>query len=228
MTKMCDCSGETGLTNELLVYYDQGHDPMANIKRESELFEAVDSGRTPECLRFWVNSPCLVRGEARSKNYGWYDEKKAAELGVPVIVRSTGGGVVYHDEGNLNWSFFLHTDGAFVSPTAAFERGSLPIVNALNNLGIPAGFVPPNRIDVSGYKVSGMAARSTVRTILVHGTLLLNSDLDKLNAVCIPPQGCPPVANLSTGVKAIGPAAVASAVMEELGRSGYHVSRALP
>ncbi len=224
MSKMCDSSGQAELARELLVYFDKEHDPAANIRRESEIFEAVDSRKSPECLRFWVNSRCLIRGEARAKNYGWYDEKKAAELGIPVVTRSTGGGVVYHDEGNLNWSFFLHTDGSFVSPMAAFERGSAPIIRALDSLGVPAKFSPPNRIDVADHKVSGMAARSTVRTLLVHGTLLLNSDIRRLNELCIPPPGCPPVANLSKWVDGIDSEKVAEAVVKELEGSGY-VSR---
>ncbi|MDG7016444.1 MAG: lipoate--protein ligase family protein [Nitrososphaerota archaeon] len=208
---------------ELLVYFDETRDPVENLAREEELFERVDSGTLPELARFWVNSECLVRGKARSAKYGWYNEGLARKMGVPVIIRETGGGVVYHDEGNLNWSFFLRTSGAFLSPTAAFDLGSKYMVRALQSLGVRAQFSPPNRIDVSGRKVSGMAAKSSVRALLVHGTLLLNSNLEKLNLLCVPPEGCPLVSNLSEWAKSISAASVARALVGVLEDSGFHV-----
>ena len=207
----------------MLVYIDRTTDPVANLKREFELFEQVDSGKLPEVARFWVNSSCLVRGPARSPRYGWYNEKLAEQMGIPVITRSSGGGVVYHDEGNLNWSVFFRTSGAFLSPTSAFDLGSKYIIRALETLGVVARFSPPNRIDVANRKVSGMAARSTPRTLLVHGTLLLNSNLERLNRLCIPPDGCPPVSNLSEWAKGIDVEGVTGAVVKELAKSGYQV-----
>ncbi len=209
---------------EILVLRDSNRDPAANLARESELFEGVDEGRLPETLRFWVNSECLVRGKAKTPKYGWYDEEMARKLHVPVFERSTGGGVVYHDEGNLNWSFFLRTPGSFISPTKAFDQASGYVIRALHSLGVKAEFSPPNRIDVSGRKVSGMAARSTKRTLLVHGTLLIHSDLDKLNALCISPVGCPPVSNLTEWVKGIDAPSLAKSVATVLKESGYEVA----
>ena len=211
---------------EIAVYFDGTRDPVANLKREAELFDLVDKGSQPECVRFWVNSRCLVRGPARSAKHGWYDEELARTLAIPVIERSTGGGVVYHDEGNLNWSFFLRTPGSFQSPTASFDRASKYIILALDRLGVRARFSPPNRIDVSDRKVSGMAARSTVHALLVHGTLLLHSDLDMLNQLCIPPPGCPPVSNLSEWKPGINADSVMKAVVGVLQDSGFKVRMA--
>lgn len=205
---------------EILVQFDRTQDPVRNLRREEEIFGLVEDGNLPEFVRFWTNTECLVRGRVRHARYGWYDQKLAEELGVPVLVRSTGGGVVYHDLGNLNWSFFLRTSGAFLSPTAVFGRASKYLIEALGSLGVPAQFSPPNRIDVSGRKVSGMAARSTVHTILVHGTLLLNSDLDRLNLLCMPPAGCPPVSNLSEWLASIDNRSVIDRVKDSLEASG--------
>jgi lipoate---protein ligase len=207
----------------MIVFFDRIQDPVANLARETELFGQVDGGGYPECVRFWVNSRCLVRGMARSARYGWYNEGLAKELKIPVIERSTGGGVVYHDEGNLNWSFFLRTPGSFQSPTASFDLASKFVIGALDRLDVHAKFSSPNRIDVSDRKVSGMAARSTVRTLLVHGTLLLNSDLKTLNQLCIPPPGCPPVSNLSEWKSGIDAESVMEAVIGVLEDSGFRV-----
>ena len=210
---------------EILLHFDRNHDPATNLRREVELFDRFDGGTLPELVRFWVNSECLVRGEARNARYGWFREDAAARMKIPVLTRATGGGVVYHDEGNLNWSFFFKGTGAFPSPTAAFAMGSRYVVRALADRGIDAQFSPPNRIDVSGRKVSGMAARFTTRTILVHGTLLIHSDLDRLNSLCIPPEGCPPVSNLSEWEKDVDASAIVGSVAAALRNEGFDVRR---
>ena len=210
---------------EILLHFDQTRDPALNLKREADLFGRVDSGALPELARFWVNSECLVRGEARSAKYGWFRKDVAERMKIPVLTRSTGGGVVFHDQGNLNWSFFLRSSGPFLSPTAAFDMGSKYVVKALEGRRIDARFSPPNRIDVSGRKVSGMAARFTVRTILVHGTLLIDSDLAKLNALCVPPAGCPPVANLTEWTKDINVESMVDSIAAVLIESGFQVRR---
>jgi len=206
---------------ELLVMLESGTEPSLNLKREEEIFESVEGGVLPETVRLWINEPCLVRGRARSKRYGWYDETVAEERGVRVLERSTGGGVVYHDLGNLNWSFFLRTSGGFLSPRAVFESVSRYIVEALLRLGLPARFAPPNRIDVNNTKVSGMAARATVHTLLVHGTLLIESDIGMLDKLCIPPPGYPRVSNLSDWKNGICAAEVATSLLEVLKTEGF-------
>lgn len=211
-------------TRELLVRIDETTDPLENLAKEESIFRQVEQGSLPEVLRFWRNTECLVRGGVKSPRYGWYDEELAAKMGVPVFERSTGGGVVYQDLGNLNWSFFLRTSGAFLSPTVAFNQASKCLVGTLGGLGVPAYFSPPNRIDVSSRKVSGMAARSTVRTLLVHGTLLLNSDLDKLNLLCLPPAASPPVSNLSEWVAGINASSVIEAIVDALETSGFQAN----
>jgi len=210
---------------DVLVYFDESRDPQENLGREDELFQRVENLELPEIARFWVNSECLVRGKARTPRYGWYNAELAERMGIRVVERSTGGGVVYHDEGNLNWSLIVRTNGGFLAPTAAFKQASRYMLDALGNLGVPAVFSPPNRIDVSGLKVSGMAARSTPHTLLVHGTLLIDSDLEKLNTLCIPPAGCPAVANVSRWAARIDMESVAGAFVAALEGSGFRVSR---
>lgn len=183
-------------TREFRVVHEVSTDPLRNLSIEEATFQSLEEGRLGNTLRFWVNDMCLVRGRAKTPKYGWYREEEATRLAVPVYERSTGGGVVYHDHGNLNWSFFIRVPGKLLSPERVFRDGSAFVVEALRRNGIDAYFAPPNRIEVSGYKISGMAARSTIHTLLVHGTLLLDSNLEMLNRLCIPPQGCPPVRNI--------------------------------
>lgn len=171
-------------------------DPQANLALEDALLLEVDAG-AHETLRLWVNDECLVRGPNRSSRSGWHREERAAELGVRILERTTGGGTVYHDPGNLNWSFYLRRTAQYVGAGGLFRSCADWIIAALRPLGIEAAFAAPNRIDVGGFKVSGISARAGLEAVLVHGTLLVSSDLDRLNALCIYPPGCPPAQNLA-------------------------------
>ena len=114
-----------------------------------------------------------------------------------MVRRMSGGGVVYHDEGNLNWSFTLRRlDNSQTDITSAYySLGSL-IAESLNDTGIQAYFVNPNRIDLDRRKISGMAGRFKSNAFLIHGTLLINSDLDLLNQLCPVVAGAPTVTSL--------------------------------
>lgn len=171
--------------------------PAANLALEEQFLAEVAAGTRGDTLRLWVNDPCLVRGPNRSRTSGWHHPELAARLGVQIHERSSGGGTVYHDPGNLNWSFYLRRPGGFAGAPALFRACAGFIVDALRSLEITATFALPNRIDVAGRKVSGLAAKSALDAVLVHGTLLVTSDLDRLNLLCIYPPGCPAVQNLS-------------------------------
>ena len=175
----------------------EGTDPERNLALEDELLREVELGARPATFRLWVNEPCLVRGPNRARTNGWYHEDRARERGVRVLTRTSGGGCVYHDHGNLNWSFYLPRVEGWVGAARLFRPCAGLVVDALRALGVAAEFAPPNRIDAAGWKISGLAARATQGASLVHGTLLVATDLELLNALCIPPPGCPPVANLA-------------------------------
>lgn len=172
-------------------------DPLDNLALEDELLAQVEHGTRDETLRLWVSRECLVRGPHRSSRSGWHHTDRAAALGVPIHERSSGGGTVYHDPGNLNWSFYLRRSAGYFGAAGLFRSCAAVIVEALRPLGIDAAFAAPNRIDACGRKISGLAARASLEAVLVHGTLLVTSDIERLNALCIYPPGCPPVVNLS-------------------------------
>jgi lipoate-protein ligase A len=171
-------------------------DAEANLALEEKLLLEVEADARPDTLRLWIANECIVRGPNRSGSSGWHDEELARQLGIRVYTRTTGGGSVYFDPGNLNWSFYLRRTEGFVGARKLFRACAAVIVESLRTLGIDATFALPNRLDVAGRKISGMASRASLGAVLIHGTLLVSTDLDRLNALCIPPPGCPRVARL--------------------------------
>jgi len=192
--------GDRGLGQDRLILLNvivtEDTDPARNLTLEESLLREVDAGTRGDTFRLWINDPCLVAGPRRSARYGWFREDVAAQLGVPVFSRESGGGAVYHDHGNVNWSFYLRREEGFVGVTKLFRPFAERIAAVVTTLGIAASFALPNRIDAAGLKISGLAARAIHKAALVHGTLLVATDLERLNALCLFPPGCPAVVNL--------------------------------
>jgi len=199
--------------------------PKVNLITEEVILNAVNEGFVSNTIMLWINDRCLVAGRG-SKGYGWYHEQLATQLGINVYKRITGGGVVYHDKGNLNWSFFIRHENKNIDIIDLFKEPAEIIINALNRLGIEAYFMPPNRIEFKGYKISGMASYVKKNAILVHGTLLVESNLEELNKLCIPPLNSPPVTNLAYWVKGLTISTIINSIEEALKINGFNVKKA--
>lgn len=147
------------------------HDPFYNLAFEELAFNALAD---EPALLIWRNDPAAVVG-----SYQNICRELAVpalrRLGIPVLRRISGGGTVYHDAGNLNYSLLL--------PGAAgrdYRSCMEPVIEALNRLGVPAYFDRVCDIAVDGKKISGSAQRSAGGRLLHHGTLLFSSDLTLL------------------------------------------------
>lgn len=103
------------------------------------------------------------------------DTRFVTENKIPVIRRISGGGTVFHDPGNLNFSFILNsTEGKQID----FRKYTLPVISFLNSLAIDARFEGKNDLKVGGLKISGNAEHVFRNRVLHHGTLLFNADLE--------------------------------------------------
>lgn len=104
--------------------------------------------------------------------------------GIQIVRRKSGGGAVYSDRGNLMLSFVTPQQ----HPQTQFERFLTLISGVLKQLGLPAVTTAHNDILVNGRKVSGNALFSKPTGTIVHGTLLLDSDVDELQRCLTPPK----------------------------------------
>ncbi|HXT49345.1 MAG TPA: lipoate--protein ligase, partial [Gemmatimonadaceae bacterium] len=138
-----------------------------------------------DLLLFYVNSPAIIIG----RNQNTIEEINSdvvAARGIQVVRRVSGGGAVYHDLGNLNFSFMTRDVHARFNRYDLFNR---PVVDVLEELGVPAEIGGRNDILAGGRKISGNAQFATAGRMFSHGTLLLDSNLDDVTAALRPKPG---------------------------------------
>ncbi|HET8804467.1 MAG TPA: lipoate--protein ligase [Aequorivita sp.] len=127
-------------------------------------------------LLFYINEPSIIIG----RNQNTLEEinhEYVGENNIHVVRRVSGGGAVYHDFGNLNFSFITNHDGKSLNN---FKKFTAPVIKVLNNLGITAELKGRNDIQVDEKKISGTAQFSTGKRMVSHGTLLFNTDLGEV------------------------------------------------
>lgn len=151
-------------------YLETGsHDPYYNLAFEETVLLRRTQG---EYLILWQNESTVVVG--RNQNTAEeVDQAFVAKHHIHVVRRGTGGGAVYHDLGNLNYSFISDAGDA---EKLTMERFTRPVVSALRGLGLDAEASGRNDILVEGRKVSGTAQRLLGGRILHHGCLLFDAD----------------------------------------------------
>ncbi|OJJ21434.1 lipoate--protein ligase [marine bacterium AO1-C] len=150
-------------------------DPKVNLAIEEHVLRNFDP--EGEYLMLYINAPSVILG----KHQNVFEEVNVdfvQESGVQVVRRVSGGGTVYHDLGNLNFSYLVPHDAAKVNNYHYFLN---PIVEALQSLDVPAEISPRNDIMAAGKKVSGNAQFSTTKRMVSHGTLLFNSEIIHLS-----------------------------------------------
>ncbi|THE12643.1 lipoate--protein ligase [Bacillus timonensis] len=148
------------------------NDPQINLAIEEYALKNLDINET--YLLFYINAPSIIIG----KNQNTIEEintQYVEENGIKVVRRLSGGGAVYHDLGNLNFSFITKDDGESFHNYKKFTE---PVIEALHKLGVNAQLSGRNDIEVEGRKISGNAQFSTRGRMFSHGTLMFDSEID--------------------------------------------------
>ncbi|MCY8665803.1 lipoate--protein ligase LplJ [Bacillus haynesii] len=147
-------------------------DPRINLAIEEYCLKHLDPEET--YLLFYINQPSIIIG----KNQNTIEEintKYVDENGIIVVRRLSGGGAVYHDLGNLNFSFITKDDG---NSFHNFKKFTEPVVAALKKLGVDAELSGRNDLMANGRKISGNAQFATKGRMFSHGTLLFDSEIE--------------------------------------------------
>ncbi len=156
-------------------YVLKTHDPYYNLAVEEYLFSQTDD----DVFMLWQNEPCVVIGKNQNA-YAEINIEKTKENGIHIVRRITGGGAVYHDLGNVNYTFISSKNEEKGIDFAYFTK---PIIEALATFGISAELSGRNDLLADGRKFSGNAQHSVNGRTLHHGTLLFDSDLSVLSSV---------------------------------------------
>ena len=156
--------------------------PYHNLATEEYLLQQT----TDNVFMLWRNDNTIVVGKhqntAAEINQEYVDNHH-----VNVVRRLTGGGAVFHDSGNLNFTFIQNVDAG--KKEIDFLRYLQPIVDALRSLGVPAEFSGRNDLVINGQKISGNAMTFFGNRVLEHGTLLFSSQMsDVANALKVDPD----------------------------------------
>ena len=159
------------MIDKLWIYEGQSYDPHYNLAVEEYLLESVEPGQC--VLYLWQNRNTVVIG----RNQNPWKECRTTLLeqeGGHLARRLSGGGAVFHDLGNLNFTFLVCLEDYSV------PRQMEVIRSAVASLGIPAEVSGRNDILARGRKFSGNAFYKNGRQAYHHGTLLVAADMEKL------------------------------------------------
>ena len=148
-------------------------DPRINLAIEEYALRTMDIEKD-SFLLFYINQPSIIIG----KNQNTIEEINTdfvEQNGIIPVRRLSGGGAVYHDLGNLNYSFLTKDDG---ESFRNFKKFTQPVIDALAKMGVEAELSGRNDILAGGKKISGNAQYSTRGRMFSHGTLMFNTEID--------------------------------------------------
>lgn len=148
-------------------------DPAFNLATEEFLLD----NKTDDCFYLYINRPSIIVGKHQN-SLAEINVEYVKENNIDVVRRLSGGGAVFHDPGNLNFSFIMNKE---INNTEGFKKYTRPILDVLKSLGVDAKFEGRNDLTIDGKKFSGNAKCIYNGKILQHGTLLFSSRLPDLS-----------------------------------------------
>ncbi|MBE6631528.1 MAG: lipoate--protein ligase [Ruminococcaceae bacterium] len=158
----------------MIIYKNTCTDPYFNLAAEQYMMEAYKDNE--DIFMLWRNEPSVIIGKNQNA-YAEINGDFVRENSIKVVRRLTGGGAVFHDLGNVNFSFIVP---AAENTEIDFRRFTEPIIKALGSLGVKAELSGRNDILIEGMKVSGNAQCVYSGKTMHHGTLLFSADISDI------------------------------------------------
>ncbi len=156
-----------------LINNNQITDATLNLALEEWAVRNLDL-ENEDYLLFYINRNAIIIGKHQN-TIEEINSEYVKEKNIQVVRRISGGGTVYHDDGNLNFSFLTKFSQDSIHN---FKKFTEPVVKTLNELGVKAELNGRNDITVDGKKISGNAQFSNTKAMFSHGTVLFNSNLE--------------------------------------------------
>ncbi len=153
-------------------------DPTFNLALEEHLF----FGRQEEIFMLWQNTSSIIIGKNQNA-MGEIDYAYVTREGIPVVRRLSGGGAVYHDMGNLNFTYIVNREG--FGDYVGFTKN---LCDFLGAQGVEATVSGRNDVQVGGRKISGNAQYAHRGRLLHHGTILIGADMTHLSRALRPDE----------------------------------------
>jgi len=168
---------------------DRTSDPTINLAVEEAILRSRRDERCRDTLRVWRSDRSVVLG-CHSELRTEVDAEACRRIGVVILRRISGGGTVYHDLGNINYSVTIkeQSAGANCDVLNGYQPVTDAILKGLEGLGIRAESDGCNAIFLNRKKIAGMAQHRFYDVALIHGTLLVSSDLETLSKVLLRPK----------------------------------------
>ena len=165
----------------LFVDNQETTDPRLNLAIEEHLLRNV---RLVEpLLLFYINAPSVIIGRNQN-SVEEIDPDFVRQNKIQVVRRLSGGGAVYHDLGNLNFSFITHGKQDLHN----FDKFTRPVVDVLQSLGVDAALQGKSDLFVDGKKISGNAQYASMGRMFSHGTILFDTNLENMLRAINPRQ----------------------------------------
>ena len=153
---------------------NNSNDAEYNLAFEEYCFTNLP--KDEDYLILWINGPSIIIGKNQNAREE-INNKYVEENNIQVVRRPTGGGAVYHDLGNLNYSIITTSQGERIID---LKKYNVPIMKALEKLGVESEFSGRNDLVIDGKKFAGIAQSVKRNRVLNHGAMLFDVDLDAL------------------------------------------------
>lgn len=157
----------------MLLINNPNTNPYFNLAMEEYFLRNT----TEDLFMLWRNENSIIVGKNQNTlseiNYEYVKENN-----IKVVRRQSGGGAVFHDLGNINFTFISCNDNSF----SDFKRFTMPIIEALENLNVHAEFSGRNDLLINNQKFSGNAQYNYKNKVMHHGTLLFSSQINDLSS----------------------------------------------